>query len=65
MKKQCTMLEIEYSLSDKSYSQVYPYIESSYSYDIILTYNIYFTIIVLIIRLKQLILCSNIRDFIN
>ena len=35
------------------------------TYDIILTYNIYFMIIVLIIRLRQLIFCSGIRDFIN
>ena len=35
------------------------------TYNIILTYNIYFMIIVLIIRLRQLIFCSGIRDFIN
>jgi len=30
MRKQCTMLEIEDSLLDKSYSQVYPYVSYSY-----------------------------------
>ena len=64
MRKQCTMLEIEDSLSEKLYSPVYPYIGPSYSYDIILTYNICFMIIVLIIMLKQLSFCLSIWDFI-
>ena len=63
-RKQCTMLEIEDSLSDKSYSQVYPYVGHSYSYDMISTYNI-FIIIILIIRLRQLIFSSSTIDFIN
>ena len=58
MRNQCTMLEIEDSLSDKSYSQIYPYIGHSYSYNIISTYNVYFMIIFLIIRLST-------KDFIN
>ena len=64
VRKQCTMLEIEDSLSDKLYSQIYPYVGHSYSYDIISTYNI-FMIIILIIRFRQLIFSSSTRNFIN